>query len=312
MRADKVPQVTFGPEATAPVEMVERQRWEYRNREETWSALVTEDDVILQTTAYTRSEEFAERLQFAVNTVLAESEHDGFGVIHRVGLRYIDVARPSGGKGFRSYLRRGLHGVPDEVFQPGRHLLHVESTGETVVGGDPETMIVRIVQNDQGHSLPPDLTAAAPKYSRRAGPGELLTLIDMDHYVARILRVSRPTVYDWLDDGQPNPGNVSRIRTLRRMIRESRVTPANPLFPRFVRSALEPGGRALLDVLAEETIDEAAVRSAVGRAKASGDAIDSEREEREARLREAGFEELDEEQRKANLATNVALLEWPQ
>ena len=39
--------------------------------------------MILQTTAYTRFEEFAERLQFAVNTVLAESENDGFGVIHR-------------------------------------------------------------------------------------------------------------------------------------------------------------------------------------------------------------------------------------
>ena len=25
--------------------------------------------------------------------------------------------------------------------------------------------------------------AAAPKYSQRAGPGELLTLIDIDHYV---------------------------------------------------------------------------------------------------------------------------------
>jgi len=124
-RAGKVRQVTFGPSVTAPVEMVERQRWEYHNREETWSVLVTEDDVILQTTAYTRFEEFAERLQLVVNTVLTGSEHDGFGVIHRVGLRYIDVVRPSAGKGFRSYLRRGLHGVQDEVFQPGRHLLHV-------------------------------------------------------------------------------------------------------------------------------------------------------------------------------------------
>lgn len=163
--------------ATAPVELVERQRWECRNREETWSILLTQDTIILQTTAYTRFGDFAERLQFAVNTVLTESEHDRFGVIHRVGLRHIDVVRPSAGKGFRSYLRRGLHGVPDEVFQPGRHLLHVESRGETVVGSDPGTMIVRIVQNDQGQSLPPDLTAAAPKYSRSAGPGELLTLI---------------------------------------------------------------------------------------------------------------------------------------
>ena len=182
-RAGKVRQVTFGPGDSAPVQMVEQQRWEYRNREETWSVLVTEDSVILQTTAYTRFERFADRLQLAVGTVLTESEQAQFGVVHRVGLRYINMVRPSAGKRFRFYLRRGLHGVRDEVFQPGRHLLHVESRGQTVVSGHPGTMIVRIVQNDQGHSLPPDLMAAAPKYSPRAGPGELLTLIDMDHYV---------------------------------------------------------------------------------------------------------------------------------
>ena len=49
----------------------------------------------------------------AVHTVLAESEHDRLGVVHRVGLRYIDVVRASGGKDFRFYLGPGLHGVPD-------------------------------------------------------------------------------------------------------------------------------------------------------------------------------------------------------
>ena len=182
-RAGKVHQVTFGPGSSAPVQMVEQQRWEYRNREETWSVMVTQDNVILQTTAYTRFEEFAERLRSAVDTVLTESEHDGLGVVQRVGLRYIDVVCPSVGNGFRFYLRPGLHGVPDEVFQPGRHLLHVESRGQTVVGGRPGAMVIRVVQNDQGHSLPPDLMAAAPNYSSKAEPGELVTLIDMDHYV---------------------------------------------------------------------------------------------------------------------------------
>ena len=129
--------------------------------------------------------------------------------------------------------------------------------------------------------------------------------------LARILRVSRPTVYDWLDGGEPNAGNVARIRTLLQLVGEAGVTGGNPLFPQFVRFALEPGGRPLLEVLGDEVIDEAAVRSAVGRAKGLGDAIDAEREEREARLREAGFEEPSAEQRKANLARNVALMEWP-
>ena len=79
-RSGKVHQVTFTPSDSAPVQMVELQRWEYRNREETWSVLVTEDSVILQTTAYTRFEEFADRLQLAVNTVLTESEQARFGV----------------------------------------------------------------------------------------------------------------------------------------------------------------------------------------------------------------------------------------
>ena len=141
---------------------------------------------------------------------------------------------------------------------------------------------------------------------------ELQTVLSLNKSeLARILRVSRPTIYDWLDDGQPNAENVSRIGTLLRLLRESRVSPAKPLLPRSIRSPLEPGGRPLLDALSEETIDEANLRSAIRRAKALGDAIDSRREEREASLRAAGFEEPDAEQRKANLATNVALMEWP-
>ena len=118
-RAGKVQQVTFEAGGSAPVQMVEQQRWEYRDREETTSVLVTQDNVILQTTAYTRFEDFAQQLQSAVHTVLAESEHDGFGVVHRVGLRYVDVVVPTAGKDFRFYLRPGLRGMPDDVFLAG-------------------------------------------------------------------------------------------------------------------------------------------------------------------------------------------------
>ena len=128
--------------------------------------------------------------------------------------------------------------------------------------------------------------------------------------LARILRVSRPTVYDWLDDGEPKADNASRIRSLLRLLSEARVSASNPLFPRFVRSPLEPGGQPLLELLCEEGIGEAAVRSAIGKVKALGDVVGARREGREVRLRAAGFEEPDAEQRKGNLATNVALMEW--
>lgn len=89
-RAGKVQQVTFRSSGSALVEVVEQQRWEYRNRDETSSILVMQDSVILQITAYTWFEEFAEWLRLVVDTVLTESEQDKLGVVHRVGLRYIE------------------------------------------------------------------------------------------------------------------------------------------------------------------------------------------------------------------------------
>ena len=129
--------------------------------------------------------------------------------------------------------------------------------------------------------------------------------------LARILRVSRPTVYDWLEGGEPNADNRLRIRTLVGLVAGSRVSADDPLLPRFVRYALEPGGRSLLELLGEEVIDGVTAKDLIRRAKVLGDAVDGEREVREARLRQAGFEEPDAEQRRANLATNVAMMEWP-
>ena len=66
---------------------------------------------------------------------------------------------------------------------PDTVIVQTESRGRTVVGGNPGTMVVRIVQNDQGSSLPPDLVDAAPSFPPRVEAGELVTLIDMDHFV---------------------------------------------------------------------------------------------------------------------------------
>lgn len=184
-RAAKVQQVTLDTKGAVPVQVDEQQRWEYRNTDETWSILVMQDSVILQTTAYTRFEDFAQKLQLAVSTVLAKTEHDSLGLVHRVGLRYIDVIRPRRGADFRFYVRPGFHGVADDVFQDKTHRLHVESRGHTSVGegGYAGTFVVRVVQNDQGLLLPPDLVGAAPQLSLPTQAGEVVTLIDMDHWV---------------------------------------------------------------------------------------------------------------------------------
>jgi len=181
--AGRVKDFAFVPDSSPQVQMVEQQRWEFRTKGEGKSIRVTESEMVFQTMVYTNFEDFADLLRLALSTVLDRSEHDQFGVIHRVGLRYVDLVIPSAGKDYRHYLRRGLHGISDEVFQQRLSLLQFETWGQTSVGGHSGNLVIRISQNLNGHVLPPDLLAAAPRHSKRVNPGELVTLIDMDHFV---------------------------------------------------------------------------------------------------------------------------------
>lgn len=179
-RAGKIRLLTITP---AGVLATEQESWEYRTKDEQWSVTVLPDSVVLQTTAYERFEGFAERLERAVRTVLDKTEQSQFGLVQRVGLRYIDLVKPREGEDYRLYLRPGFHGVADEVFRARSHRLHVESVGHTSVGDTEGTMIVRVVQNDQGFDLPPDLVGGAPTHESRAQAGELVTLVDMDEFI---------------------------------------------------------------------------------------------------------------------------------
>jgi uncharacterized protein (TIGR04255 family) len=179
-KAGKVQQVLITPTG---LQQAEQPSWEYRTMDESRSILVLEDSVTFQTTSYARFEEFAEQLRFALATVLAKAEHDKFGVIHRIGLRYIDLIRPDAGKDYRFFLKPGFHGVAEAVFEAGTHRVHVQSVGRTMVDGAPGAMIVRVSQSDAGFDLPPDLALGAPKHVVRATKGEVVTFVDMDHSI---------------------------------------------------------------------------------------------------------------------------------
>lgn len=178
--AGKVQQMTITP---AGVHSTEQERWVYISKDQRWTVTVLHDSVVLQTTAYEKFEGFAEHLERAVRTVLHQTEQDKFGVINRVGIRYINRVQPREGEDYRVYLRPGFHGVNDEVFSAKSHRLFVESVGHTAVGDAEGTMIVRVAQNDQGFDLPPDLVIGAPKHETRAKLGTLVTLVDIDHFI---------------------------------------------------------------------------------------------------------------------------------
>ena len=129
--------------------------------------------------------------------------------------------------------------------------------------------------------------------------------------LARILRVSRPALYEWFRGKEPNPANAERLHTLLRCLVRVRVSGASPLNARFVRQPADIDEPALLELLVEERIDEVRVVSAVEQAQALADAATRRRAAREERLRNLGFEDPGPGQRREQLARNMALRDWP-
>ena len=129
--------------------------------------------------------------------------------------------------------------------------------------------------------------------------------------LARIMCVTRPTIYEWYEGKDPNAVNCERIRTLLRVLKRSTVSGAMPLNARFVRQPMGSAEPSLLDLLSEHRLDKERVARAVQRARDLGAAASRKRENREDRLRALGFEDPSGNQRKEQLARNVALQDWP-
>ena len=129
--------------------------------------------------------------------------------------------------------------------------------------------------------------------------------------LAQVLRVSRPALYEWFRGKEPNPANTERLHTLLRCLVRARALGVSPLNARFVRQSADLDGPALIDLLGEERIDEERVVYSIEQAQALGNAATQRRVAREERLRDLGFEDPEHEQRREQLARNMALRDWP-
>ena len=129
--------------------------------------------------------------------------------------------------------------------------------------------------------------------------------------LALVLQVTRPTIYEWYEGKDPNPTNGERIRTLLRVLARSAVSGARPLNARFVRQPMGLTEPSLLDLLCQDRLDQERLAREIERARDLDAAASRKRKNREDRLQALGFEDLSRDQRKALLARNVALQDWP-
>ena len=129
--------------------------------------------------------------------------------------------------------------------------------------------------------------------------------------LAVILRVRRPTIYSWLEGGEPDAANAERLNLLLRALSRASVSGTSPLNARFVRQRAEDGGPSLLELLNEEEPAFGSMVEALKTVRRLGDLADQEQAALEARLQARGFEEIDAERRREQLARNTALKPWP-
>lgn len=173
-----VQQVLISP--GEPPRITTQKQDEFRSRDNQWSLTISEDVLILVTTAYDRFQGFADRLRKCLEIIdqVAEIRH---GQVHRIGLRYVDVIDPRPDETFHDYLQSSFHGLKSSIITSPEQWLHLEFVGRTSLG----TMVLRITQNEQGMVVPPEIMPVLKPmdYKVKAETGKLITLIDTDHFV---------------------------------------------------------------------------------------------------------------------------------
>ncbi|MEL6195537.1 MAG: hypothetical protein AAFZ38_01430 [Myxococcota bacterium] len=141
---------------------------------------------------------------------------------------------------------------------------------------------------------------------------ELLAALSINKsQLAEILRVTRPTMYDWFQGKEPNFANADRLHALLRILRRASVSGAKPLNARFVRKPMELDAPSIIELLATDDLDEDRLVQALRQARALDEAATRRRTAREDRLRALGFEDPTNDERRERLARNAALKDWP-
>jgi uncharacterized protein (TIGR04255 family) len=155
----------------------QRAHWEFLSKDSTISVIVSEGFVVVQTSSYNCFEDFLEKVTHVVSLV---SRTVGGLLVQRVGLRYVDLIRPKACETWEMYVREGLRGFGSPHFSDGT-ALHLHQIVTRTTSG---AMIVRLLQNREMAILPPDLATPTLAFPQIEPPtqGELLTIVDIDHF----------------------------------------------------------------------------------------------------------------------------------
>ena len=165
------------------IKQIPMAQWVFESVDKGTSLILDERQVLLQTVQYDSFEPFVERYLAILDKVMKKTDHSSFGVIERLGLRYVDqIRKQSEDDDVASYLRPQLRGMDSAFFKNSSKRYSFATLGDTELrNGRKGKLSIRIIRNNEGLDLPPDLIPDAPRRSRQISSGQDLALIDMDH-----------------------------------------------------------------------------------------------------------------------------------
>ncbi len=153
-------------------------RFEFQNKDQSVGIVLTPNSVAIHTSKYKNFEDFEEifaTVLTVVNRVLDLS------LLERVGLRYIDMVRidQSVGERLMDYLKPGLLGLDPDRIGAKDWAGRLEQSGRSEFG----MLVVKCLQHNQ--ILPPDLLPSSLSYGITLRQGEVVTLLDFDHFATK-------------------------------------------------------------------------------------------------------------------------------
>ena len=162
----------------APAKVETRPQWEFLNRDDSLSLVVSHDFVTLQTSRYEHFPAFSHVLR-SVLDVLARTTEVSW--LTRVGLRYINLVRLKGREAYAEWLQRELLAFPFDAisaYLTGTPQFATQSTAPTEFG----TLLIRTYQLASGQFVPPDLAGNSLRYVQKDSNESGAIALDIDHF----------------------------------------------------------------------------------------------------------------------------------
>jgi uncharacterized protein (TIGR04255 family) len=157
------------------VQMTTTDRWFFSDKKEQEAVIISPQFIVFETSSYDVFDTFVESLK-EVFTVLQDIIK--VSLAERVGLRYVNVIRPTEGQELKDYLQPGLLGISSEKLDATKSLYRFETNSLTLAG----QLVLRLYQSDNGSYLPPDISLDNVKPTLKVEQGEIVTILDIDNF----------------------------------------------------------------------------------------------------------------------------------